>query len=197
MHNYIKQLNKQLKTSLHSIERKNIGPIEKSEESASCIDEALTNLKSFISSYTFLNKEDEIYFFKHIKPEILSELIYHEKVYNIESNRPLGNLKTQETFIRNELDKLTFFFYENKDFYRYWRTQGKHLDDRYFTRYNKMNLNLYMGSLKYHLDNDFSTSHDYLLAEILANDRISIFLKNELELLLIKEENPQIFPWGF
>ena len=79
MHNYIKQLNKQLKTSLHSIERKNIGPIEKSEESAGCIDEALTSLKSFISNYTFFDKEEEIYFFKHIKPEILSKLIYHEK----------------------------------------------------------------------------------------------------------------------
>lgn len=194
MNNYIKQLNKQLKIKLHSIEQKGISSIEKSKESAECIDEALTNLKSFISSYLFSSKEEEIYFFKYIKPEILSKLIYHEKIYNIESNRPLGNAKTQETFIRNELDKLTFFFYENKDFYRYWRTQGEHLDDRYFTRYNKMNLNLYSGSLKYHLDNDFSTSHDYLLAEILANDRVNIFLKNELELLLIKEENPQIFP---
>ncbi|WP_417943625.1 RteC domain-containing protein [Flagellimonas abyssi] len=37
----------------------------------------------------FPSKEDEIYFFKHVKPQIFSKLIYYIKLFNIESKRPL------------------------------------------------------------------------------------------------------------
>jgi hypothetical protein len=42
-------------------------------------------------------------------------------------------------------------------------------------------------------DPDFSTSMDYLVAEIIANDRLDVYLKTELDTLLLKSNNPN---WG-
>ena len=41
-------------------------------------------LREMVISYSFPSVEDEIYFFKELKPEILSKYIYFSKVYHIE-----------------------------------------------------------------------------------------------------------------
>lgn len=42
-------------------------------------------LRKFIVDYNFLSIEDEIYFFKELKPNILGRYLYFNKVYKIES----------------------------------------------------------------------------------------------------------------
>ncbi len=52
------------------------------------------------------------------------------------------------------------------------------LDDKYFVR-GKEDINLYQDSLMFYVDTDFSTSHDYMVAKILANDKLEVYLKTE------------------
>jgi hypothetical protein len=66
------------------------------------------------------------------------------------------------------------------------------LDDKYFVR-GKEDIHLYQDSLMFYVDLDFSTSHDYVVAQILANDRLEVYLNRELESLSIKSSNPN---WG-
>lgn len=47
-------------------------------------------LREMVISYSFPSVEDEIYFFKELKPEILSKYIYFSKVYHIELKCPDG-----------------------------------------------------------------------------------------------------------
>ena len=42
----------------------------------------------------------------------------------------------------------------------------------------------------FYVDPDFSTSHDYMVAKIIANDRLEVYLNKELEALSIKSSNP-------
>jgi hypothetical protein len=44
-----------------------------------------------------------------------------------------------------------------------------------------------------YIDPDFSTSQDCMVAKIMANDRLEVFLKTELDALVIKANNPG---WG-
>lgn len=63
-----------------------------------------------------------------------------------------------------------------------------YLDDKYFIR-GKEDLNLYQDTLMNYVDPDFSTSHDYMMSEIIANDCLKVFLSTEIEALSFKTAN--------
>ena len=86
----------------------------------------------------------------------------------------------------NELDKLEKYFTENLEFYQYIRNNMMYLDDKYFVR-GKLDIRLYVDTFIYDADPDFSTSHDYKVSKILANDLLSIYLKSEISFLERKE----------
>jgi len=152
----------------------------------------LTDLKVFVLEYSFADEAEEINFFKKIKPELFSKLIYYTKVYNIESRRPSGSREIQERYLRHELEKITCFFNNHLQFYQYYRMNSTFLDDKCFLR-GKEDLHLFHDSLIYFVDPDFSTSHDIMVAKIMSNDMLEVFLNTELENLSIKANNPN---WG-
>lgn len=90
MNHFIPKLNIELNSRLHAIDVEETDLILKAQKSIICVKDILSKLRAFIVSYTFKNEEEEIYFFKVIKPEIVSQLIYHVKINNFESKRPLG-----------------------------------------------------------------------------------------------------------
>lgn len=56
-----------------------------------CIRPLFEELREFIHEYNFRDNEEEIYFFKNIKPLILSKLIYYNDIYTLELRKPNGN----------------------------------------------------------------------------------------------------------
>lgn len=192
MKNFITKLNIELNSRLHTIDIEESDIIVKAQKSIICLKEILKKLRAFIVHYTFKNDEEEIYFFKIIKPEIVSQLIYHVKINNFESKRPLGSPEVQQNYILNELEKLTFFFNSHLEFYQYYRMNSTYLDDKYFVR-GKEDIHLYQDSLMFYVDPEFSTSHDYMVAQILANDKLEVYYNRELEALTLKALNPG---WG-
>ena len=61
-----------------------------------CVDylqEILGELKNFIISYPFASTEEEIHFFKELKPLLASKIIYYNTVYKIEVRFPSGSAK--------------------------------------------------------------------------------------------------------
>ena len=121
----------------------------------------------------------EINFFKNVKPLFVSRLIYYVKIYNIETNRPNGSTKIKRKYLRLELNKLKNYFDDNLEFYRYHRTGNTYLDHKYFVR-GKQDLRLSLDARVYESDPDFSTSHDFKVSTILANDLLQVYLENEL-----------------
>jgi hypothetical protein len=182
MNDFIKKLNKDLSSRLQDIDLEEPDLIRKTQKSIRCVKDALTQLRAFTIQHTFCNDAEEILFFKKIKPELFSKLIYYVKILNIESRRPVGNREIQQTYLQMELEKLIFFFNNHLEFYQYYRMNSTYLDDKYFTR-GKEDLNLYQDTLMSYIDPDFSTSHDYMVSKIIANDRLKVFLSIELEAL--------------
>lgn len=177
---------KSLEDDLKQIESEVSDILKKSEQSIHCISNCLNRLKEYIRQNKFQNIENEIRFFKTIKPSVYSKLIYFVKVFNIESKRPTGSDKSQKKYLINELDKLEEYFSGNLEFYQYMRNNLTFLDDKYFLR-GKVDIRLYVDTFIYDADPDFSTSHDYKAAKILANDLLSIYLKSELSALERKD----------
>lgn len=77
------------------------------------LHEKLNDLRDKFIDYKFTSQEDEICFFKEMKPLILSRLLYFNKIYTIELKRPNGSNISQKSYYEHELDSLTFFFNRN------------------------------------------------------------------------------------
>lgn len=120
-------------------------------------------------------------FFKELKPEILSKYIYFSKVYHIELKCPDGSNDCIREYLSTELDKLTYFFRNNIEFYQYIRSQSTHLDHFYFTRKSIRSLTIpSFESFQYNADPLFSTGYDYKLAKILCNKHLKVYLENRM-----------------
>ncbi len=189
MNHFISKLNKKLDNQLQVINLEEQDLLIKAQKSIHSIKKALKELKAFVLDYNFIDEAEEIYFFKKTKPELFSKLIYFTKVYNIESRRPSGSLEIQEKFLRHELEKITSFFNSHLQFYQYYRMNSTFLDDKCFLR-GKEDLHLFHDSLLYFVEPDFSTSHDIMVAKIMSNDMLEVFLNTELENLNNKANNP-------
>jgi len=48
---------------------------------------------------------------------------------------------------------------------------------------------LYLENLIVHVNPEFSTSQDYMVAKIIANDRLEVYLKTEMDALSRKSSN--------
>jgi len=189
MNHFILKLNKDLDKQLQIIDIEETNIITKAQKSIKSLKSTFTELKSFVLNYSFVDEAEEIHFFKKIKPELFSKLIYFTKVYNIESRRPSGSLELQEKYLRHELEKINTFFNNHLQFYQYYRMNSTFLDDKCFLR-GKEDLHLFHDSLIYFVDPDFSTSHDCMVAKIMSNDMLEVFLNAEIENLSIKINNP-------
>ena len=166
-------------------------PIFLSEIAIKTTLDCLTELKKFILERRFKNDEEEIYFFKCLKPQILSKLIYYNAIFKIETKKPFGCEKTLRKYLHKELEKLKRFFDNNLEFYKYYRTNSTYLDHKYFVR-GKHDIKLSLDTFYFEADHNFSTSHDYKVAKIIANDLIQVYLEDQLYKVPRKSVTPSV-----
>ncbi|WP_373137826.1 RteC domain-containing protein [Bacteroides uniformis] len=143
------------------------------------LQRSLEDMRTYIVNHPFSNKEEEIYFFKHIKPEVLSRLLYFTEIYNTEMRKPHGSIEFLKKYYNDRLDELTSYFESNLDFYQYYRSKATHLDSHYFVR-GHIDFKLCPNCVPYDRDPEFSTCYDHKAAQILANDMLCIYLNKKL-----------------
>lgn len=178
---YTASLKKEIDVKIEQIECSEISMITKSLEASRILAEAFSQLKAFILSYNFKNEDEEIFFFKEVKPRLCFRLIYYRKIYNIEMNRPAG-IDKQREYLNEVLEGINRYNTKRLDFIRYYRSCSSHLDTLYFLR-GKTDTEQYLETFNYEFDPEFSTNCDFKVAKILANDMLSAYLMHEIELL--------------
>lgn len=158
-----------------------------------CVDylqEVLGELKAFVISYPFASPEEEIHFFKELKPLVVSKIIYYNTVFQIEVRFPSGSEDVQKEYLISETDRISKFFQRNLVFYQYHRTKACYLDKQYFLR-GKPDIQIIVDNFYYETDPQFSTSYDFKVAKILANELLEIYLTNRLNELERREQRKQ------
>lgn len=178
---FTSRLKKEIDVKIEQIECSEVSAVTKSLEASRLLADAFNQLKTFIISYNFQDEEEEILFFKEIKPRFCFRLIYYRKIYNIEMNRPAGT-DNQREYLCEILNDINRYNGKRIDFIRYYRSGSTHLDALYFLRY-KTDTEQYLETFYYELDPKFSTNCDFKVAKILANDMLSVYLMNEIALL--------------
>lgn len=166
--------------------------IKRCEKAIEIIIKSVQKLKILFLKENFKNQEQEIYFFKNVKPKFTSKLVYYNIVYKIETKNPYGGERVVKKYLNNELDKLKRYFDNNLDFYKYYRTGNNYLDFKYFVRGN-FDVKLTIDSFFFEVDHNFSTSHDFKVAKILAHDLVQVYLEDKLLAISSKglKEKPQ------
>lgn len=173
------------KDALYSILKKEQ---EISLESAHVIDESyrmtiflqdlLSNMKRYVTEKKFKDQNEEIEFFRVIKPQILGKLIYYNKVYRIETSCPVHGGKMYYEYFSVELRQLKNEYKEhifNSEFYRYYRSGRTDLDHEFF-KLGKININTGLNSFIFEVDTQFSTYYDFKVSRIIANELLYNYL---------------------
>ncbi len=101
--------------------------VKKCENAIEIILKSINLVKRIITKNTFKSDLDEIHFFKEVKPQFTSKLIYYNMIYKIEMKRPNGGNRILKKYYHNELLKLKSFFDNELEFYQYYRSSSTYL----------------------------------------------------------------------
>ena len=155
------------------------------------LKEMLCAIKVEILQEGFSSEDEEIDFFKNIKPQVLGKLIYYNKIFRIETTCPVNNGKMYYHYFESQVQILKAEYKEsicNEDFYRYYRAGRTDRDNSYF-RLGQINYHEGLKSGVFEIDVHFSTYYDNKVAHIIANELLYTYLLNKINL---PEENPDM-----
>lgn len=136
-------------------------------------------IRESLTDFKFENCQEEITFFKTVKPLFTSEIDYYNLIYHSLLFQPdMIHFYQQEIFWKREPLRLERFIEENMDFYSYYKNGGTEMDKLYFLREANQTGN---GKAFKDYDNEqTATSHDPLIATILALERYHAYVQEQL-----------------
>ena len=169
----------EMEKNLTEIKLDEINEIQNLKRASYKILQSLMELKEFILITGFENKEEEIHFFKNIKPKFLSKLIFHHKAFEIVSHLPFSSVSEIKSFYLRELEKINTYLHDNNEFYSYYRAHSNLFDDVYFLRKEPESW-LLLNFDDYETDLNFTTIYDHKLSKIIAFEFLSEFIKESI-----------------
>ena len=158
------------------------------DKAAKEITKTLRSFRSRIRKEGFNSTDEEIHFFKYIKPKIQAYLYFYSILQEIET----GKLHMSDDELNDLIEKKVRMFRhimrQNIDFVKYYTSGLDHLDKLYFIRETKLAV-ISRHTTSMLIDPEFNTTHDQIAADILA---FELFKKH---LARNKEKHPSFqFP---
>jgi hypothetical protein len=137
-------------------------------------------LKEKIKLEGFESDEQEIHFFKNIKPRFTGEIEYYTQRYHALLFLPEGDEKLQHDFWEGELGRMDKFFGAYHNFFDYYRSGKTSEDVRYFLLRNTDGSNIAHLNV-FDIDQQTATSHDWLLTNMIAYEKYRKYVLLQLE----------------
>lgn len=149
--------------------------------SLSIMKDAMRSLKTHIQVQSFLNEEQEITFFKYVKPRFAAWQTYYIELHNILSSTPIGTDQMIRDYYIYELGVIDRFFKINAFYYQYYIKDENSKDNIYFLRRNRSKFP--PGGELMSTETDFSTELDYLFSKFRAYEMLRDFLIKRIKFL--------------
>ena len=127
------------------------------------VQETLEELRTEIEHHQFENEQEEMVFFKQVKPLFSAALIYWSRVLVLNLHKPIGGERVIKKYWKRKLKELSRFYLAHSDLYEYIRSGNKYMDAVYFLRVNRR-----FEDAAYSIDNNprFTTAKDRLVGEM-------------------------------
>jgi hypothetical protein len=143
-------------------------------------------IKTYPVSFTFIQPEEEINFFKNIKPLFTAVIEYYTLHYQAILFKPTNDRHQLIVYWTHELKRVDLYFSKHRDFYHYYLTGQTNKDSDYFTR-KKNNDN----ALKKSTHHSKPICYDDIAARIIAYQQYNDYAALQLKMLL--PENKRSF----
>lgn len=140
-------------------------------------------LKYDVICYEFTTRQEEIRFFKKIKPLFTGEIEYYSLLYHAELFRVDTVKEDQLKFLERESRRLEKFIEENEDFYKDYKNGSQANDPCFFVRSPVATEEDRSAKTKYDREDRATSSHDRLVASLLALERYHDYVSSELAAL--------------
>lgn len=175
-------LDQELEIELTKIEMQKTAPRKRLSASLKVIKMGLKELKNNALEKGFSNDEEEIHFFKYVKPFFYSKWIYAFESHLLEMNQPHGTAEMFKAYYEEELTLIHRYFKQNAYFYQYFKSSAQELDNYCFIRHADME-SIAIPEMS-ETEEEFSTAFDPLFAKFIAYEMTEQYILNLL--------NPQV-----
>ena len=166
---------------LEQIANKYQDPIVHAHQAIELLDVKIKQMNKWLKKHQFETVQEEIYFFKEQKPKIIAKLIYYKDILAIETSMPSVK-KEKMAHCEKALNKIHLYQYNNKEFYQYYRSKLSYKDQEYYVRSGRKE-NIYEAWYLMNYNKRLCSSHDYKVAILIANDMLTLYVENKIELL--------------
>jgi hypothetical protein len=174
------ELYEELVRDINAILKKNSTEKEKMESCFRCAIEHWNSLKEKIKSEGFDSDEEEIHFFKNIKPRFTGEIEYHTQRYHAILFLPETDAQARQLFWQGELGRIDKFFDSYQIFFDYYKAGKTDRDARYFLRRNSDGSNIAHANV-FDMHQETTTSHDWLLTNMIGYEKYRNFVLKEMK----------------
>jgi len=173
------ELYNNLQVDLQKIAQDPVSLLNRSEQSYNRAVNALKELKTYINGHIFTSEQEEITFFKEIKPKFLREMIFYLKLLQIESFKPMSSLEDLKAYYQGQIGQIQSYISRNQVLYLYTKLNKNHLDQKMFVREPEQLLVFPYYNVE--SDNAFSNIYSFKLAKIQASEDLVLELSNMLQ----------------
>lgn len=171
--NELKNLNIQSKPTINNFTK-----------SKNLLEQKAAEVNLWLRNHQFESEIEEIYFFKNIKPQLLSKIMLSKFQIDTLLNLPHSKNAIPE-YYKKLIHKHCQIPKDLNYFYRYHRKEATHRDKEYFLRKNNI-INNHDQYQFLFFDERITTKMEFSLAELLVKEQIIKYLELELD----KIENP-------
>jgi hypothetical protein len=176
------ELYESLVRDINAILKQDSSDTKKMESCFRCGIDHWNRLKEKIKSEDFATDEEEIHFFKDIKPRFTGEIEYYTQRYHALLFFPADDKQTQQLFWEGEISRIDKFFGSFHAFYDYHKLGKTDRDKRYFLRRNSDGSNLPHANV-FDMDTQTATSHDWLITNMIGYEKYRRFVLAEMQKL--------------
>ena len=137
-------------------------------------------LREELNGYSFPSVEEEIHFFKNIRPKFIAQSEYFSLLNYAGNFCPSADPTDERNFWIRQSNRLEKFRKDNKEFYDYYSTGSSHLDIIYYTA---------SSTIPEKQESNERLNRDYglLAGQLMARERYVTYATRQLELLQEKQ----------
>lgn len=162
------------------------------EKSANATINCYNSIKNHLKENPFESKEDEIYFFKHIQPRIISKVHFYTLLYKHENKKNgISTCKDRKSLCKKMLKQISLYNSEYQYIITYYKSGKYNLGEKYFLR-QFSDYPFVLEECIALIDKEYSTGYDLIIARYLAYEQYASFLHNEMECIASGSETPHL-----
>ena len=150
-----------------------IPPAQQLRGKLNSVRNALNDLSLQLDGHQFKDQDEEITFFKTVKPQFNAIYIYETEIFKIETGSPVGDQAAVIGYYEQELKYIGSFFDKHQFLYQYYLLEGSELDKAYFTLGGQIAKQVIDQPLDI---SPYTTIGDYFFSRFIAYEQIQEYL---------------------